>query len=138
MGGNRTVAVVPTVRLGQCGDGSVAAAVYAIVDRAVAKRPEVVEELAGHDVRFELGGGCRPVRVRFGRHEVEVADDDDDGPVDLVVHGSLPDLQTLLVAPLTKGVPRSRAALARLADGRVSLDGPMVLGRRVLRLLALP
>ena len=126
------------VILGNLGDGSVAAAVYAIVDRAVAKRPEVATELAGRDVRFELGEGCWPVRVRFGRHEIHVGDDDDSGPVDLVVHGTLPDLQTLLVAPLTKGVPRSRAALARLADGRVSLDGPLGLGRAVLRLLALP
>ena len=128
---------MPTVRLGQLGDASIAAAVFAIVDRAVANRPEVVEDLAGADVRFELGDGYWPVRVRFGRHEVEVADDDG-SPADLIVHGTLPDLQTLLVAPLTKGVPRSRAALARLADGRVALDGPMSLGRAVLRLLALP
>ena len=126
------------VKLGTLGDASIAATVYAIVDRAVAKRPEVVEELAGTDVRFELGDAYWPVRVRFGRHEVEVADDDESAPVDLVIHGSLPDLQTLLVAPLTKGVPRSRAALARLADGRVALDGPLGLGRAVLRLLALP
>ena len=129
---------MPTVRLGHLGDASIAAAVFAIVDRAVAKRPEVVEELAGNDVRLELGDGYWPVRVRFGRHEVEVADDDGTSPADLVIHGTLPDLQTLLVAPLTKGVPRSRAALARLADGRVALDGPLTLGRAVLRLLALP
>ena len=128
---------MPTVRLGQCGDASIAAAVFAIVDRAVVKRPEVAEELGGHDVRFELGDGYWPVRVRFGHHEVHVADDQG-GPVDLVIHGSLPDLQTLLIAPLTKGVPRSRAALARLADGRVALDGPLGVGRAVLRLLALP
>jgi hypothetical protein len=92
------------VELGACGDASVAAAVYAIVDRAVAKRP----------------------------------DDDGTEPAELTVRGSLPDLQTLLVAPLTRGVPRSRAALARLADGRVSLEGPLGLGRALLRLLALP
>ena len=129
---------MPNVRLGECGDASIAAAVFAIVDRAVARRPEVAEELAGSDVRLDLGNGCRPVRVRFGRHEIHVADDDGSEPADLTVHGTLPDLQTLLVAPLTKGVPRSRAALARLADGRVSLDGPLGLGRAVLRLLALP
>ena len=128
---------MPTVRLGHVGDASIAAAVFAIVDRAVANRPEVAEELAGHDVRLELGDGYWPVRIRFGRHEVEVADDEG-GPADLVIHGTLPDVQTLLVAPLTKGVPRSRAALARLADGRVALDGPLALGRAVLRLLALP
>ena len=128
---------MPTVRLGQLGEASIAAAVFAIVDRAVAKRPEVVQELAGHDVRFELGDGYWPVRVRFGRQEVEVADDDG-SPADLVIHGTLPDVQTLLVSPLTRGVPRSRAALARLADGRVALDGPLALGRAVLRLLALP
>ena len=125
------------VTLGTVGDASIAAAVFAIVDRAVAKRPEVVEELAGRDVRLELGEGYWPVRVRFGRHAVEVADDDG-SPADLTIHGTLPDVQTLLVAPLTRGVPRSRAALARLADGRVALDGPLSLGRAVLRLLALP
>ncbi len=58
------------VHLGQIGDASIAATVYAIVDRAVQKRPEVVAELAGVDVRFELGAGYFPVRVRFGRHGV--------------------------------------------------------------------
>ena len=128
---------MPTVRLGHLGDASVAAAVFAIVDRAVAKRPDVVEELAGRDVRFDLGDGYWPVRVRFDGDEV-VVEDDDSGVADLVVRGTLPDLQTLLTAPLTKGVPRSRAALARLADGRVQLDGPVVVGRRLLRLLSVP
>jgi hypothetical protein len=30
-----------------------------------------------------------------------------------------------------------RAALSRLADGRVELNGPLTLGRRLLRLLAI-
>ena len=125
------------VHLGQIGDASIAAAVYAIVDRAVHQRPEVVAEMEGTTVKMRLGESYWPVRIRFGAGRVEVADDDG-GPADLVVEGTLPDLQTLLTAPLLKGVPRSKAALARLADGRVRLDGPVVLGRRLLRLLALP
>lgn len=125
------------VHLGQIGDASIAATVYAIVDRAVHHRPEVVAELEGTTVKMRLGDSYWPVRIRFGEDRVEVADDDG-GPADLVVEGTLPDLQTLLTAPLLKGVPRSKAALARLADGRVRLDGPVAVGRRLLRLLALP
>ena len=125
------------VKLGPFGDASIAATVFAIVDRAVGLRPDVVRELAGTSVRFELGAGYWPVRVRFGEREVEVSDDDGSA-ADLVVRGTLPDLQHLLVAPMTAGVPRSRAALARLADGRVALEGPLATGRRLLRLLALP
>jgi hypothetical protein len=128
---------MPRVTLGNFGDASVAATIYAVVDRAAALRPDVVAELAGTTVRLELGDGYWPVRVRFDADEV-VVDDDDSGVADLVVRGTLPDVQTLLTAPLTKGVPRSRGALARLADGRVQLDGPLATGRRLLRLLSVP
>ena len=48
----------------------------------------------------------------------------------------------LIAAPLTGGLPKpttrpGRAALARLADGRVEFDGPLALGRKLLRLLAI-
>jgi ubiquinone biosynthesis protein UbiJ len=128
---------MPEVKLGSFGEASIAATVFALVDRAASHRPEVVAELEGKVVTLCLGAAYHPVRVRFGRDEV-IVDDDVDGVADLVVRGTLPDLQTLLTAPLTKGVPRSRAALARLADGRVQLDGPTAVGRRLLRLLSVP
>ena len=126
-----------TVTLGATGEASIAAVVLPLIDRAVSERPEVVAELEGTVVKLCLGESYWPVRVRFGRDEV-VVDDDQDGVADLVVRGTLPDLQALLTSPLVKGVPRSKAALARLADGRVQLDGPMAIGRRLLRLLSLP
>lgn len=125
------------VRLGKLGEGSIAATIFAVVDRAAGLRPGVVRELSGSVVRLELGEAYWPVRVRFDDDEVLV-EDDDTGVADLVVRGTLPDLQTLLTSPLTRGVPRSRAALARLADGRVQLDGPLTTGRRLLRLLSVP
>lgn len=128
---------MPRVTLGRFGEASIAATIYAVVDRAATLRPDVAAELAGTSIRLELGDAYWPVRVRFEHDEV-VVEDDDTGVADLVVRGTLPDLQTLLTAPLTKGVPRSRAALSRLADGRVQLDGPLVVGRRLLRLLRVP
>ena len=122
------------VKLGHCGEASIAATVFALIDRAATQRPEVVADLHGTTVKLHLGESYWPVRVRFDRNEVEVSDDDG-GPADLVLRGTLPDLQTLLTAPLMRGVPRSKAALARLADGRVQLDGPMTIGRNLLRLL---
>ena len=52
------------------------------------------------------------------------------------------DVTALVAAPLTGGLPRpttrpGRAALARLADGRVEFEGPLALGRKLLRLLAI-
>jgi len=52
------------------------------------------------------------------------------------------DVTALIAASLTGGLPKpttrpGRAALARLADGRVEFDGPLALGRKQLRLLAI-
>jgi len=52
------------------------------------------------------------------------------------------DFTALIAAPLTGGLPKpttrpGRAALARLADGRVEFDGTLALGRKLLRLLAI-
>jgi len=56
--------------------------------------------------------------------------------------GRMGDVTALIAAPLTGGLPKpttrpGRAALARLADGRVEFDGPLALGRKLLRLLAI-
>jgi hypothetical protein len=128
----------PTVRLGAVGEDSIAPTVFALIERAVLDRPEQTDGLRGTSVRLELG--YRPVRVVFGE-EIEVADDDG-SPADVVIAGRLPDISALLAAPLAAGMPNptkasGRAALARLADGRVALQGSVGAGRRVLRLLSL-
>jgi hypothetical protein len=59
---------------------------------------------------------------------------------DLRVHGALPDLVSLLVAPLLGGLPspinaRGRAALGKVALGHVRIEGRLALVRRLLRLI---
>lgn len=126
------------VILREPGEDSVAATVHALVERAVAERPEAARDLAGRVVRLDLG--YQPVRVEFG--EEIVVGDDPGGPVDAEVRGTLPDLTALLAAPTTAGLPNparasGRAALARLADGRVALGGSRAVARKLLRLLSL-
>jgi hypothetical protein len=66
----------------------------------------------------------------------------EDGPAhspDLLVTGRLPDIVALTTAPLLGGWPnpalrRGRAALARLANGRVRIAGDRTLARQLLRL----
>lgn len=61
---------------------------------------------------------------------------------DVVISGSLPDVVQLASAPLMGGIPkvtdrRGRAALARVAGGRVKIEGSRKLARRLLQLLQL-
>jgi hypothetical protein len=130
--------MAPTVTLGAVGDDSIAPTVFALVERAVLDRPQQTTGLQGTSVRLELG--YPPVRVTFGE-EIEVGDDDG-SPADVVIAGRLPDINALLSAPLTAGMPNptraaGRAALARLADGRVALKGSVKTGRKVLQLLSI-
>jgi hypothetical protein len=79
------------------------------------------------------------VRIEGRDGAIEVGDCPG-GAADLEIRAALPDLVVLVSAPLAAGIPtptdaRGRAALARLADGRVQLRGSVVLGRRLLRLL---
>ena len=84
------------------------------------------------------------MRIDFRGDEVEVGDDlgGPGRPDHLEVSGRMGDVTALIAAPLTGGLPKptkrpGRAALARLADGRVEFDGPLALGRKLLRLLAI-
>lgn len=140
MTAQRNVGVVQ-VLLGETRDGSVAPTVFALVERAVAQRPSLAESLAGRVVRLRIGQE-RPVLLRFAGGLVDVGDDDGTVAADLEIAGRLGDVTTLIAAPLAGGVPKptapaGRAALARLADGRVTVRGPKTLGRRVLQLLSL-
>lgn len=130
--------MAPMVRLGETAEGSIAPTVFALVERAVLRHPALAAELAGQTVRLDLG--YAPVRLHFDG-DVVVADDDG-GPADALISGELPDLSTLIAAPLAGGIPNparagGRAALARLADGRIEIDGSVAVARRLLRLLSL-
>jgi hypothetical protein len=84
-----------------------------------------------------------PVRVTFSEGQVLVEDGDGGSggwQPDLVISGSLPDVAHLAAAPQVAGIPkptnrRGRAALARVAGGRVRISGNRRLARSLLRLL---
>ena len=62
------------------------------------------------------------------------------GPADLEMQAALTDFVLVVSAPLAAGsrsrrASAGRAALARIADGRVDFSGSLGLGRKLLRLL---
>ncbi len=129
----------PVVELREVGDHSVAATVYGLLDRGVGLRPDVAAATLG-TVRITFAEGYAPVLIRFGGDVIEVGDARP-GDVDLDVTAALPDLVLCVSAPLTGGVPKptskaGRAALARMADGRVDFSGRLTLGRRLLQLMS--
>jgi hypothetical protein len=133
----------PTVLLGSVSDDSIAPNLYVIVAHGVRARPEMAAAMQA-SVRLRFLDGYAPVRIDFRGDEVEVGDDDEDSDRahDLEVIGRMGDVTALIAAPLAGGLPKpttrpGRAALARLADGRVEFDGPLALGRKLLRLLAI-
>jgi hypothetical protein len=133
----------PAVRLGHVAADSVAANLYVIVAHGVSHRPEIAASMRC-SVVLRFLDGYAPVRIDFRGDEIEVGDDPEgaDRAHDLEVSGRMGDVTALIAAPLAGGLPKpttraGRAALARLADGRVEFDGPLALGRRLLRLLAI-
>ena len=126
------------VELREVGERSVAATVYGLVDRGVGLRPEVAAEMEG-SIRITFAEGYAPVLIRFGER-IEVGDDPG-GDVDLEVQAALTDFVLCVSAPLAGGVPMptskaGRAALARIADGRVDFTGKLGLGRKLLQLMS--
>lgn len=132
----------PVVRLGHVADDSIAASVYVLVCHGCALRPDQARDFNA-SVVLRFPDGYSPVRIDFRGDEIEVYDDErsDDRAHDLEITGRLGDVNALIAAPLAGGLPkptttRGRAALARLADGRVEFDGPLRLARKLLKLLA--
>ena len=132
----------PLVHLGEVSDDSVAATICALVRHAADGRPELAAEIRG-SILLRFVDGYSPVRLDFRGEEIEVSDtgDDEDRAHDLEITGRLGDFNALIASPLTGGLPkpttrRGRHALARLADGRIDLDGPLGLARKLLTLLA--
>ncbi len=128
----------PRVRLGAIADGSLAPVILAIVERGIAHRPALAAQLRA-EVELSTGHEFPPVRIVFGEGLVVV----EDGPAarpDLRVTGSLPDLISLMVAPLVGGLPspvraRGRAALGMVVFRRVRIEGKLGLMRRMLALI---
>ncbi len=128
----------PQVRLGALQERGLAPAIMAIVERGVRRRPSLAVALRA-EVELHFEEHYPPVRIVFGDRLVLV----EDGPgrvADLKIEGALPDLISLLVAPLLGGVPspinpRGRAALGMVALGRVRVEGRLPLMRRVLAVI---
>jgi hypothetical protein len=134
----------PKVRLGRTGGGSISAVVFALIERGSILRPQQARELRG-SVLLRFSEDYQAVEIDLRGDEILVADARDaDRAHDLVISGAFHDVAALIAAPLTGGLPRpthatGRAALGRLADGRIELEGPLRLARGVLRLMsALP
>ena len=95
-------------------------------------------------VVFRFSEEFSPLRISFRPRSVVVEDGDLRKP-DLVITGRLPDIVHFATVPTLSGRlhgvpdprrPRGRAALGRIASGRVRLDGDRALARRLVRLLA--
>ncbi len=131
------------VILGELADDSVAPAIFGLVRGGATVRPGLAQQIRGSILlRFEEDYPA--VRLDFRGDEIEVSDElePEDRAVDLVVSGRMGDINAMIAAPLSAGLPRptsarGRKALARLADGRVEFDGPLRLGRKLIMLLTL-
>jgi hypothetical protein len=125
----------PQVRLGTIAEGGLAPAILAIVERGVRRRPALANALVA-EIELAMDEEYPPVRIVFGERLVLVEDGPGVAP-DIRVEGSLPDLISLMVTPLVGGVPnpidaRGRAALGKVALGRVRVEGRISVMRRLL------
>jgi hypothetical protein len=134
---------VPAVRLGRMVEDGVAPSIFGLIERGIARDPELAAQMRG-GVVLRFAEEFSPVRIYFRPRSVVVEDGDSRKP-DLVISGRLPDIVHFATVPTLKGrlhgVPdprqsRGRRALKRIASGRVRVEGDRVLGRRLLRLLA--
>ncbi len=127
------------MELGEHGDGGLAPALTAIVERAVRRRPDRANRLE-LQLEVKVIGPYPPTRVIFSRGHVLVEDGPATAPA-LRIEGALTDLVSLLSTPVAMGglpnpiTPRGRAALSKVATGRVRFSGPLALRRDVLALL---
>jgi hypothetical protein len=124
-------------------EDGVAPSIFGLIERGIAREPELAAQMHGRVV-FRFAEDFAPLRITFRPRSVVVEDGDSRQP-DLLIEGSLPDIVHFATVPTLRGrlhgvpdprQPRGRKALRRLADGRVRVTGDRVLGRRLLRLLA--
>lgn len=124
--------------MGRARRGGIAPSIFALIERGVHLRPQVARELRGKVV-LRFREGYPAVRMSFGARVIRVEDGDLRRP-DLAVTGRLPDIVLMTTARLRMGMPdptdaRGRAALARIALGRIRLVGDQRLARGMLELL---
>jgi hypothetical protein len=134
---------VHAVRLGRMVEDGVAPSIFGLIERGIAREPDLAAEMRGRVV-FRFAEDFSPLRITFRPRSVVIEDGDSRKP-DLLIEGRLPDIVHFATVPTLRGrlhgvpdprQPRGRRALRRLADGRVRVTGDRVLGRRLLRLLA--
>jgi hypothetical protein len=134
---------VKSVRLGRMVENGVAPSIFGLIERGIAREPELADRMRGRVV-FRFAEDYSPLRIHFRPRSVVVEDGDSRKP-DLVISGRLPDIVHFATVPTLRGRlhgvpdprrPRGRRALGRIASGRVRIEGDRVLGRRLLRLLA--
>ena len=124
-------------------EDGVAPSILGLIERGIAREPELAAQMRGRVV-FRFRDDFSPLRVSFKPRSVLIEDGDLRKP-DLVISGRLPDIVHFATVPTLGGrlhgvpdprVAKGRAALGRLASGRVHVEGDRKLARRVLRLLA--
>jgi hypothetical protein len=125
-------------------DDGVAPSILGLLERGVERRPGIAAQMRGRVV-FRFKEDFSPLRITFKPKTIVIEDGDLRKP-DLVIAGTLPDIVHFITVPILGGplggIPnpvsgRGRAAIARVAQGRVRVDGNRRLGRRFLQLLAL-
>jgi hypothetical protein len=133
----------PRIRLGRMVEDGVAPSIFGLIELGIAREPELAAQMRGRVV-FRFSEDFSPLRISFRPRSVVVEDGDLRKP-DLVISGRLPDIVHFATVPTLGGrlhglpdprQPSGRAALGRLASGRVKVGGDNVLARRLLRLLA--
>jgi hypothetical protein len=133
----------PSIRLGRMVEDGVAPSIFGLVERGIAREPDLAARMRGRVV-IRFAEDFSPVRIQFRPRSVVVEDGDSRSP-DLVIAGRLPDIVHFATVPTLGGrlhgvpdprQPRGRRALRRLASGRIQVDGDRVLARRLIRLLA--
>jgi hypothetical protein len=134
---------MPKVRLGRMVADGVSPSIFGLVERGIAREPGLVAVMRGRVV-FRFDEDFSPLRIAFKPKSVVVEDGDLRKP-DLVIAGRLPDIVHFATVPMLRGrlhgvpdprAPSGRAAIGKLASGRVQMEGDRTLARRLLRLLA--
>ncbi|MDQ3572632.1 MAG: hypothetical protein M3383_07215 [Actinomycetota bacterium] len=128
----------PEVALGRTHRDGIGASIYALIERGVARRPDIARQLQGKLV-IRFREPYIPTRVTFGNGVIRVEDGDFLRP-NVIVSGRLPDIVLLTTAPLRMGLPdpmdpRGRVALQRIAAGRVRLGGDPRMARGLLEMM---
>ena len=134
---------MPRVRLGRMVETGVSPSIYGLIERGIAREPGLAALMRGRVV-FRFDEHFSPLRISF-RPKTVVVEDGDLRKPDLVIAGGLPDIVHFATVPMLRGrlhgvpdprAPSGRAALGKLASGRVQMEGDRTLARRLLRLLA--